>query len=66
MRAGASGADSPGEDIAFVTALDAQIAGPALRTFVDHLCLQGSLGQRDHGVSRRVVAEAIAALAAGG
>ena len=65
MRAGASWAYSPGEDIAFVTALDTQIAGFALRTFVDHLRLQRSLGQHHHGVSRGMVAEAIAALAAG-
>jgi hypothetical protein len=66
MRAGASWAYAPGEDIAFVTALDAQIAGFALRAFVDHLRLQSALGQHHHGVSRGVVAEAIAALAAGG
>lgn len=66
MRAGASWAYSPGEDIAFVAALDAQIAGFALRAFVDHLRLQSALGQHHHGVSRGVVAEAIAALAAGG
>ena len=66
MGAWAPWSNSPGEDIAVVTALGAQIASFALRAFIDHLGLHSPLGQHHDGVSQGLTAEAVAALATGG
>src|SRR5216110_358740 len=68
VRTATSRSSRPGaaaEDVAQLTALDADIAGVALRAFVDHGGLGERDGKHDEGIDRGLAAEAVATLAAG-